>query len=161
MKKIKLSVLMFIILVTGFVSCSKMETEIVEEERQAFNASELARGIGICCEIGRRKYDCMYGGGLCNCRLCFSSSKSSEARIIHEVIEAESKLVFIMNLKDLPEEARGEWVFDSTDELTLDVEIAKKLGYEYINIIEGTYSINIKGQKARVRLDVELGKKII
>jgi len=154
-KVIKLSsVLLVIMLIAGtFYACKKespvnpTDTSNVASVVEPQNRQGL---ISICCDVARPKFDCLTGGGLCNCRIRIGGCDGG-ARSRALDVKIVGNNLFIESDETFPTDA-GLFVFDEAT--ALEADVAKSLGFNQVIVQPGTYVVHQSANKQKVKLDV-------
>lgn len=159
MKKIKNlaigSIALFALLTVFFVACKKTavtnQSTAASSEYVSIGETSRPNGlISICCDIARVKYDCLKGGGLCNCKIVIGNCIS--ARAVPLTAKISGNNLFITAEAPLPADAQNEFIID--EEMSLEIGICDKLGCESVTILPGTYAVHNEDNKQKIKLDI-------
>lgn len=164
MNKLFLLPVIFMALMYICTSCNKNiesanDGNIIKEKAAPMIQNEEAiPGIRIlCCDIARKKYDCYYGGGLCNCRF-FPNCNGNAALLDTYLYEKNSKMI-ISSSDNFGGEVKDILFID--EDLPMPKEFAEEMGYNEIIVLKGEYKtvkLNKGSERTNVLVNVNLIK---
>lgn len=133
---------LFVLISIAFTSCDS-------------NKPEVTNRIGILCDIGRKKYDCITGGGLCNCRIVLRSVLADNGNPRTRNIDANliDHDLYLHFPDSLPADV-SEFIFEEST--LLNDTIATAFGYKNMSIQPGKYSIKREGKGTYVKVVVDV-----
>ena len=158
-----------------FTSCMKENktqftpsgsTETVQSPTKQVSPTPIVQMLALCCDIARKKFDCLYGGGLCNCKISLGGCGAVDGGDGDAIISSRTRLVYakvsgntltLSAIDNFPTDA-GKFVFDEATSIGL--EAANQLGFSDVVILPGSYPVQNPDGKPYVTLNVKTSPRL-